>query len=172
MSRKIIISFVACLLCLLPGLSQAQSLFLYEYWFDDDFGSRVVKSMSGNDTEVSINANTALLDNGVHKFSFRAMRSDGKYSAITSSLFLKRTAAQSSQMEYWFDDNFDQRDIVPISNTEEEQIFRLNLQNNTKYPMGFHKLNIRVTLAGGSESAVYSTGVLKLAAGRATQLEC
>ena len=172
MSRKIIISFVACLLCLLPSLSQAQSLFLYEYWFDDDFGSRVVKSMSGSDTEVSINANTALLDNGVHKFSFRAMRSDGKYSAITSSLFLKRTAAQSSQMEYWFDDNFDQRDIVPISDTEEEQALRLNLQNNTKYPIGFHKLNIRVTLAGGSESAVYSTGVLKLAAGRATQLEC
>ncbi len=172
MSRKIIISFVACLLCLLPGLSRAQSLSQYEYWFDDDFGSRVVTSMSGSDTEVNITASTEQLDNGVHKFSFRALRSDGKSTAITSSLFLKRTAAQSSQMEYWFDDNFDQRDIIPIAFTDEEQTFNLNLQSNTKYPMGFHKLNMRVTLEGEGTSAVYQAGVLKLSAGKATRLEC
>lgn len=171
MSRKRIINIIACLLCLLPVLSQAQSLFLYEYWFDDDFGSRVVRSMSGSDTEVSIDANTDLLDCGVHKFSFRAMRSDGKYTAITSSMFLKRPAVQSSQMEYWFDDNFDQRDVISISNSEAEQAFTLKLQNNTKYPIGFHKLNMRILLAGDGESAVYSTGVLKLAAGKAGHLE-
>lgn len=164
------------MLCTTEGLGEVEpgneTLVAYEYWFDEDFDGIQSVSMNSNDAFIRASFNTQNLSNGVHKFNFRVKRSDGKYSAITSSLFLKRTAAQSSQMEYWFDDNFDQRDIVSISNTEEEQTLRLNLQNNTKYPMGFHKLNMRVMLTGGSESAVYSSGVLKLAAGRATQLEC
>ena len=171
MSRNIFINFIACLLCLLPTLTYSQSLTTYEYWFDDSFSSRQSGSLSGTNTVVRLSVSTDQLDNGVHKFSFRARQSDGKYSAVTSSLFLKRSAAQSSQMEYWFDDNFDQRDFLDISNTEEEQTFELDLRNGTKYPMGFHKLNMRITLEGGGESAVYSAPVLKLAAGRATQLE-
>ncbi|MBO7118790.1 MAG: hypothetical protein J6W03_00535 [Bacteroidaceae bacterium] len=171
MSRKTFINIIACLLCLLPALSFAQSLTTYEYWFDDSFSSRQSGSLSGTNTVVRLSVGTDQLDNGVHKFSFRARQSDGKYSAVTSSLFLKRSAAQSSQMEYWFDDNFDGRDFLSISNTEEEQTFELDLRNGTKYPMGFHKLNMRITLEGGGESAVYSAPVLKLAAGRATQLE-
>lgn len=171
MSRKTFINFIACLLCLFPALTFAQSLTQYEYWFDENFSGRQSGSLSGTNTMLRLSVGTDQLDNGVHKFSFRARQSDGKYSAITSSLFLKRSAAQSSQMEYWFDDNFDQRDFLDISNTEEEQTFELDLRNGTKYPMGFHKLNMRITLEGGGESAVYSAPVLKLAAGRATQLE-
>ena len=171
MSRNIFIIIIACLLCLIPDLSFAQSLTTYEYWFDDSFGSRQSGSLSGTNTVVKLSVGTDQLDNGVHKFSFRAKQSDGKYSAVTSSLFLKRPAAQSSQMEYWFDDNFDGRDFLDISNTEEEQTFELDLRNGTKYPFGFHKLNMRITLEGDGWSAVYSAPVLKLAAGRASQLE-
>ena len=171
MSRKTFYYLFACLLFLLPALTQAQSLTRYEYWFDDDFSGRKTGSLSGTDKVVSLSLGTEGLDNGIHKFSFRARQSDGKYSAITSSLFLKRPAAQSSMMEYWFDDNFDQRESISISNTEEEQEFDLDLRNNMKYPWGFHKLNIRITLEGGGESAIYSTGVLKLSAGKATTLE-
>ena len=171
MSRKRIISIFTSLLCLLPFLTQAQSLTQYEYWFDDDFGGRVIESMSGTDEAVRLSIKTDQLDNGVHKFSFRAKQSDGYYSAITSSLFLKRVAAQSSKMEYWFDDKFELKDSVDISNTEDEQEFNLDLRDNTKFPWGFHKLNMRITLEGGGESAVYSSPVLKLSAGTATSLE-
>lgn len=171
MSRKTIISIFACLLSLLPILTQAQTLTKYEYWFDDNFSGRKSGSLSGTNKLVKASISTDQLDNGVHKFSFRAKQSDGKYSAITSSLFLKRTAATSSQMEYWFDDNFDQRASISIGNTEEEQSFDLDLRDNNKFPMGFHKLNLRITLEGGGESAVYSSPVLKLSAGTATQLE-
>ena len=171
MSRKTIISIFASLLCLLPFLTQAQSLTQYEYWFDDDFGGRVIESMSGTDEAVRLSIQTDQLDNGVHKFSFRAKQSDGYYSAITSSLFLKRVAAQSSKMEYWFDDKFELKESVDISNTEDEQEFNLDLRDNTKFPWGFHKLNMRITLEGGGESAVYSSPVLKLSAGTATSLE-
>ncbi len=171
MSRKLFISIVACLLCLLPALTLAQSLTRYEYWFDDDFAGRVSGNLSGASDAVSLSIGTDQLENGVHKFSFRARQSDGKYSAITSSLFLKRPMVQSSQMEYWFDDKFDQRDVISISNTDEEQTFDLDLRNNAKYPWGFHKLNMRINIAGEGVSAVYSAGVLKLSAGKATQLE-
>lgn len=171
MSRKTFISIFACLLSLLPILTHAQTLTKYEYWFDDNFIGRKSGSLSGTNKLVNTIISTNGLDNGVHKFSFRAKQSDGYYSAVTSSLFLKRTAAQSSQMEYWFDDNFDQRESISIGNTEEEQSFDLNLRDNAKFPMGFHKLNIRITLEGEGESAVYSSPVLKLSAGKATQLE-
>ncbi len=171
MRRNLFTPILACLLCLLPVLTQAQSLTRYEYWFDDNFSGRQSGSLSGTNTALTLSVGTDQLDYGVHKFSIRARQSDGMYSAVTSSLFLKRPAAQSSQMEYWFDDNFDQRDFLSIGNTEEEQAFELDLRNGTKYPFGFHRLNIRITLAGGGESAVYSAPVLKLSAGRATQLE-
>lgn len=171
MSRKIFYSLFTCLLCLLPVLIQAQSLTRYEYWFDDNFSGRVSKSISGTDALVKLSIDTDQLDNGIHKFSFRAKQSDDMYSAITSSLFLKRPAAQNSVMEYWFDDKFDQRESMSISNTEDEQTFELDLRDNAKYPWGFHQLNMHITLEGGGESAVYSSPVLKLSAGKATQLE-
>ena len=171
MSRKLLYRFLACLLCLLPALTHAQTLAKYEYWFDDNFSGRHGVSLSGTEAVVKKSISTDGLDYGAHKFSFRVRQSDGKYSAITSSMFLKRPAAQSSIMEYWFDDNFDGRDVMSISSSEEEQAFELDLRDNAKYPWGFHKLNMRVTLEGGGESAVYSSGVLKLSAGTATTLE-
>ncbi|MCR4916042.1 MAG: hypothetical protein K6A96_09845 [Prevotella sp.] len=172
MSRKTIKCIVACLLYLLPALTHAQSLTKYEYWFDDNFNDRVPGSLSGTDAVVKLSIGTGQLGNGVHKFSFRVKESDGDYSAVTSSFFMKRPMGETSQLEYWFDDNYEERDSISISNTEEEQIFELNLRNNTKYPTGFHKLNMQVTIAGDGKSAVYSSGVLKLAAGKATKLEC
>lgn len=171
MSRKITTLLWLCLLCMLPCLTWAQTLTRYEYWFDDDFGGKVSGSLSGTDKVFKSSISTDQLDNGVHKFSFRAKQSDGKYSAITSSLFLKRPAAQSTVMEYWFDDNIEQRESISIGSTEEEQEMTLDLQDNSKYPMGFHKLNMRLNIEGEGMSAIYSADVIKLAAGKPTKLE-
>ncbi len=107
MSRKSFISIVASLLCLLPALTYAQSLTRYEYWFDDDFAGRVLGNLSGASDAVSLSIGTDQLENGIHKFSFRARQSDGKYSAITSSLFLKLSGGKASQLEYWVDGDYE-----------------------------------------------------------------
>lgn len=73
-------------------------------------------------------------------------------------------------LEYWFDDNFDSRNSTTIATSDAEQELSLDLQNSTKFPFGFHKLNMRIII-GGKPSAVYSSPVLKLSAGKATQLE-
>lgn len=171
MSRKTINCIIACLLFLMPTLLCAQSLTTYEYWFDNGFSSRETGSLSGLDAVVNIGIETGHLTNGVHRFNFRAKQSNGKYSAISSSLFLKRTVPQSSTLEYWVDGNIDQRESMSISNTEEEQSLELDLRNNTLYPFGFHKLYIRVAVEGEGESAIYSSPILKMAAGQASQLE-
>jgi len=73
-------------------------------------------------------------------------------------------------LEYWFDDHYDQRATTTIATSEEVQEIRLDLRDNTKFPFGYHKLNMRV-MVSGKPSAVYSSGVLKLSAGKATKLE-
>ena len=163
------------LLCTTEGMGEVEpgneSLVQYEYWFDDDFANRQVVGMNSNSAVVRASIETDGLEYGAHRFNFRVKRSDNMYSAVTSSMFLKKPAAQNSKMEYWFDDNFDGRDHVDISSAEDEQTFELDLRDNEKYPWGFHKLNMRIILEGGGESAVYSSGVLKLSAGKATTLE-
>ncbi|MBR5061735.1 MAG: hypothetical protein IKX24_06285, partial [Prevotella sp.] len=83
-------------------------------------------------------------------------------------LFPRLTMAQT--LEYWFDDHYDLRNTTSIAASDAEQELNLDLRDNTKFPMGFHKLNMRVTLAG-KPSAVSSSAVLKLAAGKISQLE-
>jgi len=78
--------------------------------------------------------------------------------------------AIAQTLEYWFDDNFDQRSTTTISTSDTEQELSLDLRSNTKFPSGFHKLYMRIFI-DGKPSAVYSAPVLKLSAGRATQLE-
>lgn len=83
-------------------------------------------------------------------------------------LFSGRATAQT--LEYWFDDRYDQRNTTSIAAADAAQELSLDLRDNTKFPSGFHKLNMRVTI-GGKPSAVYSSGVLKLAAGKISKLE-
>lgn len=171
MRRIIIQGLLACLLALFPVMTLAQTLTRYEYWFDDDFASRQSSSLSGSYKVLRLSIDTYFMPLGVHKFSFRVRQSDGHYSAISSSLFLKRMTAESTALEYWFDDNFDQRESRSISDGPEEQQLTLDLRNNTLYPPGFHRLKMRVTVAGQGVSSVCSSGVLKIAAGRVSSLE-
>ena len=66
MSRKSLYICVTCLLYLLPALSFAQSLTLYEYWFDDDFANRIPVSLSGANAVVKTDIDANQLDNGVN----------------------------------------------------------------------------------------------------------
>lgn len=167
----IIQGLLACLLALFPGGLVAQTLTGYEFWFDDDFAGRKTFTTSGSYREIRLSADTYFMPVGVHKISFRVRQSDGYYSAISSSLFLKRVSAEATTLEYWFDDNFDQRESRVISDTQEEQQLALDLRSNTLYPPGFHTLKMRVTVAGQGVSTVCSAGVLKISAGRVSTLE-
>ena len=68
-------------------------------------------------------------------------------------------------LEYWFDDHYDQLGTTSIATTNAVQTLNLDLRDNTRFPYGFHKLNMRIIIAG-KPSSVYSSNVLKLSAGK------
>ena len=171
MSRKAIHIILPCLLCMLPVLLCAQSLTRLEYWFDDDFASRRSVSLSGSDATVERSLSTDGLDNGVHKICFRSLRSDGMYTAISSSLFFKQYSDSGETFEYWLDDDYDGRVRMNIADTEEEQELIFDLSDEQQCPFGYHQLHFRVAQAGKGMSATYTTGIWKRQLGTATQLE-
>lgn len=144
MSRNIFIKLVVCLLCQLPALSFAQSLSLYEYWFDDNFSGRQSGSLSGTNTVLSLSVDTEQLDDGVHKISFRARQSDGNYSAVTSSLFLKLSAGKATQLEYWVDGDYANVRTIEGTPTEDGTGYKFinDLDFGTIAP-GHHRLYFR-----------------------------
>ena len=144
------------------------SIVAYEYWFDDDVANRTVVGWSANDAVLRASISTEGLSPGIHKFNFRVRRSDGEYSPVSSSIFFKGTT-QGKKLEYWFDDDIGSRDHIDISDTEEEQTLDLNLCDINKFPLGFHKFNMR--LAMGGHSPVYTAYVLKLSSGAPTKIE-
>ena len=164
MSRKTIYSLIACLLCLQPTLTQAQSLTQYEYWFDDDFSGRVIESMSGTDEALNLSISTDQLDNGVHKFSFRAKQSgiDYPYTPITSSLFIKFSTVQGSTLEYWLDG--DRENVRTISGEtayeSADYVFVSDLDLGNVAP-GYHRLYCRaVSNTGKTATAVTSKPII------------
>ncbi len=171
MRSLIIQGLLACLLALFPASLIAQTLTRYEYWFDDDFANHKSGTLSGSYKVLTLGIDTYFMTQGIHKFSFRVKQSDGYYSAVTSSLFLKRMASESTMLEYWFDNNIDLRESISISGGSEEQQLTLDLRNNTLYPTGYHILNIRASVSGMGTSALCSMGVLKIAAGAVSSLE-
>jgi len=100
------------------------------------------------------------LDDGFHQFNFRVLQSDGMYSPVLSKVFFKSAASSSSMLEYWFDDNYDKRSSTELSSADEEDTvaMSLDLSDNTKFPMGNHRLHLRLTNSHGV-SAVYTSSV-------------
>ena len=170
MSRTTTILLWLCLLSLLPSLAFTQTLTGYEYWFDEDFKDKISGSLSGTIDEINTFVDASKLDVGIHKINVRIKQSDGSYSAITSSLFLKIVNGDNNILEYWLDDKIDQKESQPIVNYEAVQEINLDLHDNVKFPIGVHKLNMRVTI-NGQPSAIYSSSIIKLAEGSISHLE-
>lgn len=163
------------LLCSTDGMGEIEAgneaLSGYEYWFDDDVDGHQWVGLSGNDAVIRASIDTRGLSGGLHRFNFRLKRSDGAYSAVTTSTFLNMKAESEGRIVYWFDNNSDKSASTPIADTEDEQAVTLDLQDIEKFPLGFHQLNMRVATPGKSLSSVYSARVLKMASGDADQIE-
>ena len=171
MSRKTTTLFWLCLLSLFPLLSAAQTLARFYYWIDDNIGDMQTKSLSGTSAEIIEELDLSALSMGVHKVCFRVVQSDGYQSAVSHLLFFKGIMGSGGTLEYWFDDMYDQRVHTPFdAGNGKMQELTLDLRSNTTFPMGFHKLNLRVIM-NGKASPVYTSHVLKLMAGSPNKLE-
>lgn len=155
-------SLLLLLLCAVAIKAQTYTL---EYWFDK-YSSPKTSSFSG--TKFSKNLDVKSLKQGFHTMYMRVKASDGTYSPVTSSMFIKFAASSSgeSKLEYWFDNDVSNQASTTIDiNSDVVQILDLDMSDAEKFPLGVHQLNMRVAAYGGHYSPVYSALVLKLPGG-------
>lgn len=162
MRRLIIQGLISCLLALFPTWTIAQTLTSYEYWFDDNFTERQTGSLSGTTDVINANVDTRLLSVGVHKISLRAKQSDGFYSAITSSMFMKLISEAGSRLEYWIDDDRSTLQVIEgsLASDGKDYIFVTDLNLGDVTP-GYHRLYYRaISSSGLTASAVSMTPII------------
>lgn len=173
MRRIIILGLLSCLLELFPGLTLAQTLTSYEYWFDDDVEERHTGTLSGTNDAVTFHADARELSQGVHRLNFRAKQSNGSYSAVTSSAFIKIAAGVANKLEYWIDDDIRNARTIEgsLASDGEDYIFNKDLDMRSVSP-GMHRLNLRTRSSSGhTMSAITTADFIKISTGTANLLE-
>lgn len=150
------------LLCTMGARAQAG----LEYWFDSYSDPKLVPMPMAAGT-IKTGLNCTDLTDGFHTVYIRAKSSDGYYSPISSSSFIKFSASSSdSKLEYWFDTDVDKRGATIIDVEKgENQMLELDLSDASNFPLGIHQLSMRVAAYGGYYSPVYTDLVMKLPAG-------
>lgn len=158
--KKLSIRLIGLLVAMVVTIPCSAQLSGYEWWFDNrQIGSS--GQLSGSEHTVDLQLPTASLTSGLHTFHFRALQSDGMYSPVYTSTFLKFAAISGAMLEYWLDDRFDYRAAVEVTDASGLVDMNLDLSDNDKYPVGFHTLNFRVAEPGGNYSPIYTSSFMK-----------
>ena len=106
------------LLCWLTAVAQTPpTVTNFEYWFDQQFGSRTTETMTGDTWSSSIDIST--LKTGLHSVAFRVVDSSGKFSAtvVKNFMLVPGTGTGDNSLsvcEYWFDQQFSDRKAVEV----------------------------------------------------------
>lgn len=143
-------------LLLLATFARAQSGQL-EYWFDDYSNVRTA-SLSGTTSKIGLN--TDGLSQGFHRLCMRVKQSGNKYSPIYTSTFLKFPSAESSELEYWLDDDYENRQNIKGSSIDGRTIHIGSSLDLSSVPSGMHRLKYRITENGYAHGVVYEVPIL------------
>jgi len=168
--KKYSIRLIGLLSFALTSVPCSAQLSRYECWFDNQqMGSS--GALSGSELTVVRSFDTRPLSSGLHTFCFRAQQSDGKYSPVYTSTFLKFAAIDGSMLEYWIDDKFLYRDAIFVEGEDGVVQLSLDLNDSDKYPEGLHTFYFRVAEQGGNYSPIYTSSFMKFKAGEGQALE-
>ena len=127
-----------------------------QYWFDDDAGNFPaieVDAESGKEQTLTLDlSNIEKFPLGIHQLNMRVAHNGGHYSPIYSAYVLRLPAGTSdSMLEYWFDDNYENHATIAVSTDKDGiQKLDLDLSDQSKFPYGLHRLNMRVASLGVS----------------------
>lgn len=171
MNRQHLPPRLLCLLLLLCAVGVRAQTYGLQYWFDQKGNHKPkIMTVSFSGPVFNRDVDVSNLESGFHTVNIRIKATDGTYSPVTSSTFIKFTASTSSNLEYWFDDDYAKHATMPINaNTETMQILDLDFSDQTRFPLGFHRLNYRV-VANGNYSPVYSDYVMRLPEGEHSEI--
>ncbi|MBK8144869.1 MAG: PKD domain-containing protein [Bacteroidetes bacterium] len=155
------------------GAAVQTDIVSYEYWFDNDYASKVSAIIVATPNfQLSGNVSAALASPGLHVMNIRFKDSGGKWSQVVSSFFYKGDQGGVAQneikeYEYWFDN-----DYVNKINTSIAPLQNFNLQSNLTtnlLPVGLHVVNVRFKDVSGKWSQVLSQFFTKTQSSQANQ---
>ena len=170
MNRRLIHRLLTGLLALLPTVLPAQQLSSWEYWFDDDEDHKTGYVISGTESNIATDIPTDGLAPGIHQLHVRVVQKGGEYgySPIYTTTFFKRSTGSGRQMEYWYDDDYDNSKICSMN--ADGEVEKLDFDMTSLSP-GLHRLNMRVASTGQGFGTIYSANVLKTGSGNVDKLE-
>ncbi|TAD80999.1 MAG: RHS repeat protein, partial [Bacteroidetes bacterium] len=129
-----------------------------EYWFNNGFDRRKQKTVS-NFAQVEEDLDITDLPLGNHRLFYRFQHAGGKWSAINTADYNKRTGFETGplQMQYWFDSAVGVPNSLVVS-TANEGDFGLSAHH---LDSGWHKVFIRFRKSGGLWSSLISNRFYK-----------
>ncbi len=116
-----------------------------EYWFDNNYSSKKLKTISPADIFNDTILITSGIPKGVHSVHIRYKDNFGRWSSIESRVFVKQSSskykgAKIIVREYWFDNNYSSRVLKTIFPTN---VYHDTLISTFGLPPGIHTLHIR-----------------------------
>ncbi|MBK9637151.1 MAG: hypothetical protein IPO63_04805 [Bacteroidetes bacterium] len=131
----------------------------YEYWFDQNFSSRITRSIVPSVNPIINEAlDASTLTNGLHWFYIRTKDSTGFYSSPISALIAKvdfqGIGNEITGYEYWFNSDFTNR--VTQNTTSAGNVVLLTNLSTTSLADGLNRVNFRFKDKANQWSIVYT----------------
>ena len=128
----------------------------YEYWFDENYATKVSQTLSTPLSELDLNSLFAALTGSghYHSFHFRTHKQNGLWSTTVNQAFTKQ--GQITAYEYWFNDSYASKVFVPVPATS---VFDANpLLDASSTPLGSNTVHLHFKDANGLWSEVITEG--------------
>lgn len=104
------------MLALIGLTAWGQSITKYEYWLDYDVSTRISTNTTNGD--INLDLDVSSMHDGMHVFNFRAMDSNGLWSAPQTMFFIKPQKVFSDNKivgyQYWFNDATDAMQYISV----------------------------------------------------------
>ncbi|KAF0130022.1 MAG: esterase/lipase/thioesterase [Bacteroidetes bacterium] len=146
--------------------SGTRKITAYEYWFDNDYTTKIVTDVLPQQT-ITLNGiiDGTSISTGLHSFHTRFKDDAGQWSAVVSEVFYKLPIMPSgtrkiTEYEYWFDNDYTTKivtDVVP-----QQSIMLNGIIDGTSVSDGLHSFHTRFKDDAGQWSAVVSEVFYKL----------
>jgi hypothetical protein len=141
----------------------------YEYWFDTNFSTRIIKAVSGsNPLIISENISDTSLANGLHTVHLRFRDNSNVWSNVQSQFILKFNAVTNTSANniitsyrYWFDTSFSKRVQVELANPT-NQLYLFQILNLASVDTGKRYFHLQFKDALQRWSSVATDSVIKL----------
>ena len=142
----------------------------FEYWFDNDYSSKVLKTIVPNSNYHDTLLITSNLPKGIHSIHIRYKDNSNRWSSVKSWAFIKQSSskykcAKIIAREYWFDNNYSSRVIEAITPTN---IYLDTLFITSSLTPGIHRVHVRYKNNHNGWSSVKSMVFFKKKAGSDT----